>query len=169
LTFFPISLYSGTIPLWRGKERPIQLVIHHYISHWNGNGGTAFYIDRATNHSHFSDPECRQIIKQVKKKKFSGPQKKSQQCAAAGCHCAVEGITPKYCKSQCELQRGQQPGYVGNHSEFYNAVHHVPYQFDRAVIFSPSMLHSAFIEEEDVARLSCDPAKGRLVATIYVV
>lgn len=150
------------------QERPIQLIIHHYISHWNGNGGTAFYIDNATNQSHFSDPECRQLINQMKKKKKLPSGRMKNQCSEAGCHCAVPGITPKSCKSQCEKQRGQQPGYLGNHSEFYTAVHHVPYQFDRAVIFSPLMLHSAFLEEEDVVRLSCDPTKGRLVATFYV-
>ena len=163
--FFHIC--SGRIALSRTQQKPIQFIVHHYISHWNGNCGTAFYVDRATNQSHFSDPECRQLIKQMVKKKLP-PGQKRNQCAEAGCHCAVEGITPKYCKKRCEM-RGQQAGYLGNQSEFYTAAHHVPYQFDRAVIFSPLMLHSAFLEEEDVARLSRDPAKGRLVATFYIV
>jgi Family of unknown function (DUF6445) len=167
--FVLFSYCSGRIALTRNQRKPIKLVVHHYISHWNGNGGTAFYLDRATNRSHFSDPECRQLIKQVKrKKKPPTPGQKRNPCAEAGCHCKVEGITPKYCKKQCEI-RGQQTGYLGNQSEFYTTAYHVPYQFDRAVIFSPLLLHSAFLEEEDVVRLSCDPAKGRLVATFYVV
>jgi hypothetical protein len=165
---------QGWIPTGKPFQRePIRLAVVHYVNpQWNGRGGTAFYMDKAVNKSSFSSSDCSKLNQNAYHKY---PQGSKAYYNASGCHCSTPG-RHALCASILSERADGGHGYISNSTAFYQMVQHVPYQFDRAVIYSPHMLHSAYLlldEEErpsdDVLDfLSCVPAEGRLTANLFL-
>ena len=64
-----------------------------------------------------------------------------------------------------------RPHYMADSDEKFELLHAEPYQWNRAVIYEGSILHSAHLDQRAVGAdgLSCDPSVGRLTASIFLL
>eukprot|EP00418_Pyrodinium_bahamense_P038575 CAMPEP_0179205190 /NCGR_PEP_ID=MMETSP0796-20121207/102293_1 /TAXON_ID=73915 /ORGANISM="Pyrodinium bahamense, Strain pbaha01" /LENGTH=215 /DNA_ID=CAMNT_0020910075 /DNA_START=81 /DNA_END=728 /DNA_ORIENTATION=- len=170
-------------------RREIKLALVHYISPaWQPararlskepegvdiavGGGTAFYLDRHSNHSRFAPEDCGFILRHAEA--IDGSQR-SHAASSIFCqhghafNCSRQWPPPPDCKGVMTSLAGRRPAYMASSDSDFELLLHVPYRFDTAVIYEPSLLHSAFIDGSALEGLSCDAGSGRLTANLFIV
>ena len=149
------------------QRRPVQMALVHYLSpHFPGTGGTAFYAETASGGNRFRYQDC-QELKANAKEKF--PKGTTALLEASSCHCRPHN---KQCGDYQwyidKFRHWTPPTYMGTpkHEEHYLLLHHVPYRYNRAVLYDARQLHSAYVES--VEHLSCAATQGRLTANVFL-
>lgn len=88
---------------------------------------------------------------------------------STGLQTIAEHNRSAYCQTlEDELHRNGPPpaNYVRGDTKLFEQIHEVESRFNRAVLYRGQQLHSGVIEPS--ARLSADPAKGRLTITAFM-
>lgn len=167
------------------KRRPIRLAVVHYLQPPNSvyyhnlghkprnndnptGDGTAFYADIVANEtSRFDYGDCRALQDYAKNEK-GWPRGSRNYYEASSCFCP-----PRHDLCRKALaERVNDNKTTTNSNVHYKLLQHVPYQYNRAVLYPAKMLHSAYIAttttNDSLPSLSCWPDRGRLTANVFL-
>jgi hypothetical protein len=138
------------------------LALLYYLSpHWEGAGGTAFYREKASQASRFRTDDCH-VLKDLADAIYEIDSEEHHDQYSCYCRLSTCGD-----EGSCFHARVQQ-GYRSESDDGYELLLHVPFKFDRAIIYSAMQLHSGYLTKEDVDQLSCLPEKGRVTANVFI-
>lgn len=148
------------------KRRGVNIAIVHYISPtFLAMGGTSFYRQKSSGGSNFRHQNCVDLKRRAKERGLQPGN--TDFLRAASCHCRHENMPcHKYLWYRRDM--AEQASYSNESTNHYELLHHVPYKFNTAVIYDTKQLHSAFIDQETLQSLSCDPKEGRVTANIFL-
>jgi hypothetical protein len=179
---------------------PLIAVTHYLSSTWEADasapgantssGGTAFYRERASGASLFSDAACAAVAAEARSmaKGHAPKLKPGGQFMSASYFCHNSPAVccwnirqsmdenpawrSYYADLNCQnvsvsIANGQ--GYPAASTDDFELLHAVPYRWNRAVIYSTKQLvHSAYLDTAAVKALSTSPQLGRLSANIFL-
>ena len=168
-------------------NQPITVAMVHYLSLSPATsfGGTAFYMETASQASRFRPSDCRNLHKHLTKNEGLIVNSRAYR-QRRGCYCETTTTTSgesssdsgdrlANCLGEAVDAATIPPRYYTNNTtnnttktnDLFELLLHVPYAFDRVVIYSGKQLHTAHVPEPSV--LSCDPQKGRVTANLFLV
>ena len=162
-------------------NQPITVAMVHYLSSPAITfGGTAFYMETASQASRFRSSDCRNLHKHLTKNEGLIANSRAYR-QRRGCYCETTsgdsssegGDRLANCLEADDTTATVPPGYYANNTtdstsnDLFELLLHIPYAFDRVVIYSGKQLHTAHVPDPSV--LSCDPQKGRVTANLFLV
>ena len=165
-------------------NHPITVAMVHYLSLSPATpfGGTAFYMETASQASRFRPSDCRNLHQHLTKNEGLIANSRAYR-QRQGCYCETTTTTSESssdsgdrlanCLEADDTTATVPPGYYANNTtdstsnDLFELLLHIPYAFDRVVIYSGKQLHTAHVPEPSV--LSCDPQKGRVTANLFLV
>jgi hypothetical protein len=151
---------TGLVQNPNGSFESLTLALIHYLSpDYTGTGGTSFYEQRASNSSRFTAGDCDKLQKVAK---MNYPVHSEEYRAQMSCYCDKRGAG---CR---EFYKNVPSGsYHSDSSQHFELVLHIPYQYNRVVLYSAKQLHTLHIDQ--VNTLSCHAAKGRLTTNLFMI
>ena len=146
------------------KKHPVKLAIVHYLSHsFPAAGGTAFYQEVSSGGSRFLLKDCKAL--KAKAKSLGYKSGETRYLKQSSCHCRPHG---KNCDYYSWYSASVPEGYMSESTSQYELLLHVPYKYNRAVVYHPLQLHSAYVDDYTLQSLTCDPRHGRVTANAFL-
>ena len=140
-------------------------IVHYLNPTFQGTGGTSFYKEKISQGSRFFYSDCKRL--REKAKEMGLKPGTTTYMEAISCHCRINNVN---CSSYIWYARKlPEAKYTNDSTSHYELMLHVPYKFNTAVIYATQQLHSAYIDDDTLGKLTCDAKEGRVTGNVFLV
>jgi len=157
---------SQSSPNWDLARKDGTIAAVHYLApeeHWPWGGGTAFYRDHKHGQLEISHALCERLV--------AAADVANSTVLERGCASHIPPDSPQGRKAhelanQPHAPRTRTPMSDGD--DEYELLRAIEYKPNRLVFYRAAQQHSAYLSEEVVSHLSCEPSKARLAVSMFL-